>query len=171
MRHARLYATPLAAVLMAIAPAGAASAAAANAAADVVACKKITDHDQRLACFDKSSDGLEAEMRKAGESWFGGLFASARPDSTEASFGKREAEPTPAPELDNIKSHIVSMRPDPAGHPVFTLENGQVWRSQENARIHLKGDEVATVSHSMLGMGYQLQVGDMSYSLSVVRER
>ncbi|TWB70823.1 hypothetical protein FBZ87_107207 [Nitrospirillum amazonense] len=169
MKHAHI-AAPLAATLLALA-APAQAATAPSAAGEVVACKKIPDRDQRLACFDRSSDGLEAEMKKAVEATFGGP-PSVKADQTEATFGKHEPPPPPvAAELDNIQSRIVSMRPDPAGRPIFTLENGQVWRSQENARIHLKGGEVATVSRSMLGMGYQLQVGDMSYSLSVVRDR
>ncbi|MDE1147098.1 MAG: hypothetical protein PW843_10830 [Azospirillaceae bacterium] len=154
----------LSALLVTAVPAGATT----TAATDVVACKKIADRDQRLACFDRSSDSLEAEMKKAGESWFGGLFAGG--DRTEADFGKHEAPP-PVPTVDTIQSRITSMRLDAGGRPTFVLENGQVWRSQESARIHLKDGDVAIVSHSMLGMGYQLQVGDLSYSLSVVRER
>ncbi|MEA1672223.1 hypothetical protein [Nitrospirillum sp. BR 11163] len=171
MNHIRIAAPALAAAFLAMAlPVAVRAATTPNAASEVVACKKIADRDQRLACFDKSSDGLEAEMKKV-EATFGSP-PSVKADQTEATFGKHEPPPPPvAAELDNIQSRIVSMRPDPAGRPVFTLENGQVWRSQENARIHLKGGESATVSHSMLGMGYQLQVGDMSYSLSVVRER
>ncbi|MDG3439776.1 hypothetical protein [Nitrospirillum amazonense] len=169
MKHAHI-AAPLAATLLALA-APAQAATAPSAAGEVVACKKIPDRDQRLACFDRSSDGLEAEMKKAVEATFGSP-PGVKADQTEATFGKHEPPPPPvAAELDNIQSRIVSMRPDPAGRPIFTLENGQVWRSQENARIRLKGGEVATVSRSMLGMGYQLQVGYMSYSLSVVRDR
>ncbi|TWB43231.1 hypothetical protein [Nitrospirillum pindoramense] len=162
---------PLAAAFLALTLALPAHAAVPSAAGDVVGCKKIADRDQRLACFDKSSDELETELRKAVEATFGGS-AAGKSDQTEATFGKHEPPPPPvAAELDNIKSRIVSVRPDPAGRPIFVLENGQVWRSQESARLHLKGDEIATVSHSMLGMGYELQVSDMSYSLSVVRDR
>jgi hypothetical protein len=142
---------------------------ASAGAGDVVACKKIADEHERLACFDRTSADLEKDMQASSEGLFGflGLGATKQED-----FGKSPSLPEgqkKIPQVASVTSKIVGYSQGYDGKPVFTFENGQVWRSQDPKRIHMKlnGEDVATVRRSLLG--YLITVNDATYELSVVR--
>lgn len=138
-------------------------------AGDVVACKKITDDHERLACFDRTSADLEKDIQASSEGLFGflGLGATKQED-----FGHAPTSPVgdnKIPQVASLTSKIVGYSQGWDNRAVFTFENGQVWKSQDPKHVHLKhnGEDVATVRRSLLG--YLLTVNDASYDLSVVR--
>jgi len=137
-------------------------------AGDVVACKKITDDHERLVCFDKTSGDLEKDIEASSEGLFGFLGLGSM---KETDFGR---SPSTAkgdgkiPMVASVTSKVIGYAQS-QGHPIITLENGQVWKSQDSKHVHLKhdGTDVATVRRSLVG--YLLTVNEASYDLSVTR--
>ena len=137
-------------------------------AGDVVACRKITDDHERLACFDRTSAALEKDINSSSEGLFGFLGLGA---TKEQDFGKSPKLPSgdnKIPEVSSVTAKIIGFAAAD-GRPVFTLENGQVWKSQDYKHVHLKhdGNDVAVVKRSLLG--YLMTINDASYDLSVKR--
>jgi hypothetical protein len=145
-------------------------------AADVVACKEIANDKERLACFDRTIGGLADDLQKNDGFSLFGLFGGAGKVTADKDFGSGRGTPAPGanvPEVTQVSAKLVSIGFGSDGKPIFVLENGQVWRSQEPAKIRLNGDgsDRATVKRSMLGLGYLIRVNDLGYDISVTRER
>jgi hypothetical protein len=151
--------------------------AAHAGAADVVACKEIAAEKERLACFDRTIGGLADDLKtNDGFSLFG-LFGNGGKVTADKDFGAGKGTPAipggDVPAVTQITAKLASIGFGADGKPIFVLDNGQVWRSQEPAKIRLNGDgsDRATVKKSMLGLGYLMRVNDLGYDVSVTRER
>lgn len=146
-------------------------------AADVVACKEIANEKERLACYDRTVPGLAEDLKKSDGFSLFGLFTNGGKVTADKDFGTSKSTPAvpgaDVPEVKQITAKINSIGFGSDGKPIFVLDNGMVWRSQENAKIRLNGDgsDRATVKKSMLGLGYLMRVNDLGYDISVTRER
>lgn len=147
------------------------SGSARAGAGDVVACRKVTDDHERLACFDRTAADLEKDMQTSSVGLFGFLGLGATKEEDFGHAPKTATGDGKIPEVSSVTSKVVGYAQGGDGHPVFVLENGQVWKSQDIKRVHLKNDgqDVATVRRSLIG--YLITVNDASYDLSVVRIR
>lgn len=144
-------------------------------AADVVACKDIAGKEERLACYDRTVVGLAQDLKESDGFSLFGLFGPGGKTTSEKDFGAKAGAPAGSgvPEVTSVSAKLQGISFDKTGKPVFILENGQVWRAQEHAKIRLKGDgtDSATVKRSMTGLGYLIRVNDLSYDIGVTRER
>jgi hypothetical protein len=151
--------------------------AAHAGAADVVACKEIAAEKDRLACFDRTIGGLAEDLKKSDGFSLFGLFGNGGKATADKDFGAGKGTPAvpggEVPAVTQITAKLASIGFGADGKPIFVLDNGQVWRSQEPAKIRLNGDgsDQATVKRSMLGLGYLMRVNDLGYDVSVTRER
>jgi hypothetical protein len=106
-----------------------------------------------------------------------GLFGNGGKATADKYFGMGKGTPAipgaDVPAVTQISAKLVSIGFGADGKPIFVLDNGMVWRSQEPARIRLNGDgsDRATVKKSMLGLGYLIRVNDLGYDIAVSRER
>ena len=67
----------------------------------------------------------------------------------EAEKGINPAGAKPLPE---ITAHLVSVSRNSAGHAVFTLDNGQVWRQSETrARFEARTGDAVKISRGGMG--------------------
>jgi hypothetical protein len=156
------------AALSALAPA----AWAANlATADILACMKVGDDTQRLACFDRQAAALVAAQSRA-------IAPAANPAAVAAAAPAAPA-PAPAkltpeqkvgltrdkvdaleaapgtsrePEIRNFTAAIKSISVDARHRQVYELDNGQLWHQSETKpgfTVH-PGDQVR-ISKAALG--------------------
>lgn len=136
-----------------------ASAAALSAENDVPpairACMSISRNSERLACFDRAvkavvNNGPAAatEPSRSREEVFGiPAQRSAAPPAREAPAVKADVQPQ---ELESISSTVKAMRTSSDGRILIELENGQVWRHEEERQLLLKpGDAVKIVRGSL----------------------
>src|SRR5271166_4704832 len=83
------------------------SGTASAGAGDVVACRKISDDHERLACFNRTSETLEKDMNASSEGLFGFLGLGA---TKEEEFGHSPKLPTgdaKIPQVASVTSKIV----------------------------------------------------------------
>ncbi len=131
------------------------SAAALSAESDVPAairaCMSISRNSERLACFDRAVKAVvdkgpaaAAESSRSREEVFGiPAPRSAAPPARDAPAVKADVQPQ---ELESISSTVKSMRTTSDGRILIELENGQVWRHEEERQLLLKpGDPVKIV--------------------------
>jgi hypothetical protein len=140
---------------------------------DVNACSAIKDSGQRLACYDAAAAKVRSSLNEATEedqmSLFGlDLFSgSSLGSSGEATkpedFGRRDLPAVETQESGGVITQITVTLTDVArnnaGHEVYVLENGQVWRQKESADIGLP--------RNVTGLKVKIRQGSLgSYYLS-----
>lgn len=69
--------------------------------------------------------------------------------ATEDNFGK-ELETLNRERIKQISSAVVKVVTDPYGKVTLTLENGQVWKQLDNAKMRMKEGEVVTLKRGAL---------------------
>lgn len=170
--------------------AGSLSLSGPAAAQDFAACAKITDNQQRLACFDQASRTLPATPAPtaapqaqpfavpaapppspSGTTF--NPFASAAPAAPNpADFGRSSlpvSEPPPRPdELTSITAKAIQII-DPEGKPTFILDNNQTWASVKYVHIvpRNKGPNIVKIESS--AVGYLMTLNDASFQFGVRR--
>ncbi|MEP3226104.1 MAG: hypothetical protein ABJO01_09020 [Parasphingorhabdus sp.] len=118
---------------------------------DLVACKNITDADQRLACFDEKVAALETaqssnqvviadreQVREARRGLFGLSLPRIRLFGGDGDEGDK---------IDQVESKIVSARASRRGKWILKLEDGAVWQQTDAPRSSSRrpraGDTIA----------------------------
>ena len=135
---------------------------------DMIACRKIEKPEDRLACYDREADKVEADL-KVRDTGFFGLFNFGA--TKEEDFGKPPALPkgdSDVPEVASITSKIVDFG-TLGGKQIFMLENGQIWKMTDYSQVHLhsSGANNARIERSLFG--YQMTVNDGSVRWPVGR--
>lgn len=148
-------------------------APAAASAADA-ACHSIQDQLQRLACYDEAA---EAVVNCASQTdkldrlvCFDSLGKPARASITAKPAAPQAAAPTTPDErfgLNNkrpeepeaIKASVSTLKSDPYGKFIITLDNGQVWKQIDSKRFRLKKDKPVTIEKASLGSFMLTQEG------------
>jgi hypothetical protein len=148
------------AVLLAAA-AIAASAARGDCSTALLGCRDIQDGTARLACFDRESACLVTAVNPAPRSAPPGPFGSP-------------AAPTPRTEetqqVATLHALLQSVAVRADGRSVFTLDNGQVWRTLEPGSDLLgRAGEAVELSRNRLG-SYWLRLAS-GRGCKVTRER
>jgi len=119
------------------------------------ACMSISRNSERLACFDRAVKAVvdhgpsaEVEPGRSREEVFG--IPAQRPPAPaarEASAAKAGVQPQ---ELESISSTVKAMHTSSDGRILIELENGQVWRHEEERQLLLKpGDPVKIIRGSL----------------------
>jgi hypothetical protein len=148
-------------------------------ASDVVACRKIADSKERLACFDRTVEGLEIDLKSEARSpldlfgFFSGGKVTADKDfgktaTTSTATSGEAGTPQPIPEITQIDIKLVDLV-HVDGKANFYFSNGQVWVAQEARRFSFKGDgsDHAVIRRALVG--YLIRVNDLSSELPVRR--
>lgn len=147
--------------------------------AELVACARIVEDAERLACYDRavprgSAEGQRAVAERTAETE---RQASARARAEAAAaeerrvqefgmVGRREAEG-----LRSLEATVADIFTDRAGLKVLLLENGQVWRQTDGVfRGRLEPGMRVVVRRTGLG-GYVLGAPDSPRVLHVRRIR
>jgi hypothetical protein len=112
--------------------------AAADRLAPLLACRALAEAAARLECFDRESAKLAAPAAAATPSAAAAAGTVApTPLTPEQKFGldakavtAKEAEAGhPRAELDEVGAKLTALNALADGRVVYTLDNGQVWRS------------------------------------------
>jgi hypothetical protein len=137
----------------------------------VLGCRAIADPGQRLACFDKNVDALQAananreivvvdrgEVRKARRSLFGFNLPSLNIFGGEPDKDKRKPDGIEG-EDDEISAVIASARRDADGYWIVVLADGAVWH-QTGGMIAVAPRAGGTVTIRRAALGsYFLRIG------------
>jgi hypothetical protein len=119
------------------------------------ACMSIGLNSERLACFDRAVKAVvengpaAAEPGRSREEVFGipGQRTPAPAAREAPAAGTADAQ---SRELDSISSTVKTLKTLSDGRMLIELENGQVWRDEEERRLLLKpGDTVKIVRGSL----------------------
>lgn len=73
------------------------------------------------------------------------------PSAAEAAFGLPPKADPAVSAVDEVTSKIDAVRRLPAGHLVFRLANGQVWRENEPTRVRVEAGVNASVRRGVIG--------------------
>lgn len=130
------------------------------------ACTTIEDNDTRLACYDQAAGRIQKDEEK------GDLTAISREQADEVrreSFGfslpsiprifDRETNSQSSKEdkakpkkINEIELAVKSIRKDPYGKVIVTMENGQVWRqTTTDVTFRKKKADIAEIRKGSLG--------------------
>jgi hypothetical protein len=138
---------------------------------EIVACADQADAKLRLACFDAAvvklkTDVAEAEARKKS------LFGFSLP-----SLGLSGGDSTPEPVLGpkdavQVTAKVTGAIKDSSGHVIMTLDNGQVWKVQDEGLVPVNAAKTVgiVINENMTG-GYYLSIIGQTNNLSVMRVR
>ena len=112
------------------------------------ACVSMRRDAERLACFDKAIAMMEAGQvntpAPSPENMFG-----ANADVSEASHAHSDVK---RDELKQISGTVTSQRRGDDGMIVLELDNGQVWRQQDNdATLTIATGDSVTINRASLG--------------------
>jgi hypothetical protein len=128
----------------------------------IEACTKLTDEHARLACFDRE---VGAQMAREARAAAPAGPAPATAPTPAAKLTEEQKmgltpgriqqleRPTDAPApLQELAVKVTSLTTDLAGHQVFTLSNGQVWRQVEvDEKFSIKAGDEVTISRGVMG--------------------
>lgn len=119
----------------------------------LLACRKIADPAQRVACYDQIPVGSAAAASPGGE----------------AQFGLEARRAVDAPDV--IRSRVLGAFDGWGPNQSFRLENGQIWAVTDDSRAFLDlKDPVVTVRRGALGAFY-LEIEGTNRSPKVRRIR
>ncbi|PCJ41040.1 MAG: hypothetical protein COA81_07825 [Alphaproteobacteria bacterium] len=129
-------------------------------------CAKITDNDQRLACFDlaaKKAVGSDIAQNRPHE-------VKVTKEQKVANFGKTQLRESPIKkareeqkkaedkELKEIRLKVEKFVYTASKKFVLFMDNGQIWKQKSGGRIRLpKGEFEVKIKKGMLG-GYNIIV-------------
>lgn len=156
-------------------------------------CAGMTDNAQRLACYDKISPQVKAEIARMPrtappteaeqKSWFGfdfgNLFGSEpNQQSTPEKFGA-ENLPAPPPKpgeapppepIDSISAKVTDFAFTPFGKFIVFLDDGQVWRQLEGDtdKANFSKNDKVTISRGLIG-SYNLVIDGSVKTFKVKR--
>lgn len=152
----------------------------------VLACRRIASNAARLACFDRQSAAIAAQMATVadrspppsappaiaarpaapGVAVAGAATIHGSALDPVQTFGLAEgqilareeaAQRAPRP-LEHIEAHIVGLAGMADGREIFTLDNNQVWAELEpDGDLYAKPGETVEISRGWLG-SYMLKV-------------
>jgi hypothetical protein len=132
---------------------------------DLVACRAISDADQRLACFDSASATMEqareakeivlldrAAVKKTRKSLFGFSLPKL------PFFGGDDDDEEEEDKITEITSTIQSAQSVGYGKWLFTIPDGGTWQSTEALAFEPREGQAVTIKKS-LGGGYMVRIG------------
>ncbi len=139
------------------------SAAMPAAVSNLVNCRAIAAASDRLACFDRSAQGLQTALSS------GELLVVDRAQATAArrqAFGSTEAPadilqpPRPEDRIDAIETTLVRASQADDNRWTFVLADGSTWRQTDTDRVRIvnREGEAVRVRRGALG-SYLLTVG------------
>lgn len=102
------------------------SASAASSDSALIACKKISDNMQRLACFDQIQPGDTPAPDQTAP-----VAVTAKPNQavlTEDDFGLEHKAAVKDKLESSVPMVLKKLTKTPFGLQIFSFENGQVWR-------------------------------------------
>ena len=111
-------------------------------------CASMRRDAERLACYDKAVASIEAGLSSdpppSPENMFG-----ANADVSGSSNAKADAK---REELQQISAQVTSLRRADDGMITFTLDNGQVWRQQDNeVSLSVSVGDAVSIARASLG--------------------
>ncbi len=151
--------------------------------ATMIRCAQIRDDAERLACFDRAArqqrEAIEtpapapASAPAPAPAPTPDVAPAAPPPSPAAEdFGAEQAAPAATEKEDPsrvMRSRIVGYFPGFTGGTEVTLENGQIWRQTDAARLSVqKTDPVVVIEKGFFG-NYRLSVEGFNRSIRVKR--
>lgn len=119
----------------------------------VLDCEKVSDAQERLACFDRAVAALAAASRNRELAVFDrntmrearrGIFGLGLPKLKL--FGGDQAE-----EVTEIDSTISGVRTASDGMPVFVLEDGARWKQTDGRNVYAKTGQSIHIRRAALG--------------------
>ncbi|WP_444907751.1 hypothetical protein ACJJIR_06705 [Microbulbifer sp. SSSA008] len=114
---------------------------------ELAKCSRIEADIKRLSCYDMLTDSLK--------------------DRAKNEFGKKQKSVvTETPSF--IEARIVSITKGAYHKSLIKLDNGQVWRQNDDSRIHWKTGSLVVVEKAMLG-SFFMQAKDGGRKVRVKR--
>jgi len=128
-----------------------------NEESELSRCASISDKDKRLACYDtlNKSDSTEDAVAEITED-----FGAEQLDTDDAD--RKTAPP--------VLATITSCPKDANDKYLLYLENGQVWKQKNNARLRLKECNFKAEIYRD-GFGYKMEVEGGGWRMRVTRVR
>jgi hypothetical protein len=129
---------------------------------EIIACANQTDPKLRLACYDAAAAKLKAQFAEE-QSRKLSLFGFTLP-SIGGSDADAKSEPAP------VTAKVTGSRDDGVGHVILTLDNGEVWKVQDQTLVPINAarSKGVVISKNLLG-GFYLSVAGQQNNLSVIR--
>ncbi|GAA5525366.1 hypothetical protein Maes01_01935 [Microbulbifer aestuariivivens] len=127
---------------------------AANASGDSLTkqmrgCAAIESDDERLSCFDALSQSLDARAEQ--------MFGREKKHITEE-----------APE--QMAAKILSVQEGAYGKAIIALDNGQLWRQNDNLRVLWSAGDPVIVERGIFG-SFFMRSADGGRKIRVKRQR
>lgn len=109
--------------------------------------------------IDKRAQALINKGKRSGDPFSSNtprLSGKAKPERVvpDDSFGAESLSDSRPKTEDSIETSIASMKEDNRGYATFTLDNGQVWRQTESARLIFKEGETITIKKGVFKSFY-----------------
>jgi len=122
----------------------------------LLACSKIVDDPERLACFDSLVDGNDAVESPAPAASQPEAEVVAVPAATDDLGAETLRNRERVEEEINVTATVTSCSERSDGRYVFHFDNGQVWRQSKNERLHFR-DCNFNVTITKDFFGYKMQ--------------
>lgn len=152
----------------------------------LIACARIAEPAERLACYDRQVSAISADARKlvaerqaaekAAAEKAAAAAAVATAEQKQAAFG-RESMPVgdrPAPaveQLQNLESTIDEVMTAADGKLVLVLANGQMWRQSDTTLLPpIKPGMEVEIKRGAIG-GYRITIPRARRTISAKRMR
>lgn len=139
----------------------------------LAACANTVSLIARAGCYDKLAKAILADAPSSSSAPANRIAATTTPDP--ASFGRSDAEKRKqlqsslgVREAAEISAGIAGVRRTPHGKLLVTLDNGQVWRQLDSAKLPLGEGESVRIERAGLG-SYLLQKQAGSRTIRVRR--
>jgi hypothetical protein len=102
-------------------------------------CKKITQDDQRLACFDQIQlTSIPAETAAEAVVVAAPVAAKSQTVLTEDDFGLEHKSAVKDKLQANTTVHLTKLTKTPFGLLIFSFDNGQIWRQVSKETFNAK---------------------------------
>ena len=150
------------------------------------ACGKITDDEERLVCFDEARACATIQSDSGRLDCFDKAFSD-----TVSSHARVEVQDAPVQTSDintnseaatqssgsensgskgSFEATIVEVTTNSLKLDYLWLDNGQIWRENENSRVRFKPGQKVTIQDGILG-SFNLTVGNSKKFIKVKRVR
>ena len=149
-------------------------------------CSKITDDGERLACFDEARACVTIQSDSGRLDCFDKAFSDtdslhARTETgdapvqtsdinTNSEAAAQSSGPERSASKGGFEATIVDVTTNSLKLDYLWLDNGQIWRENENSRVRFKAGQKVTIEDGILG-SFNLTVGNSKKVIKVKRVR
>lgn len=138
-------------------------------AATLKDCLGIEDPLVRVACYDDIVRAMDAERATDHKNSDRSSNTPNEPATKEKKFGLKQTIAKEDSDLKTLEQVIAEISRDPRGLLLVTLDNGQVWRQIDQAKLNLKPGNRIEIKAGFGGSFYLSRNGSRSLKVRRVR--